>query len=207
MAFGGWPEEALDFYDRLAADNTKSFWTEHKAFYEEKVLRPMTDLAEELAGEFGEPKIFRPYRDVRFSRDKSPYKTHIGVVIGGGGYVQLSAEGLGAGAGMWEMSTDQLARYRAAVASDRTGPELERIAATVEKAGVTVHGHGVLKSAPRGYPPDHPRIGLLRYKGLTTWRQWPVEPWLETASAKDHLVSFFRTSLPLASWLNTHAGR
>jgi uncharacterized protein (TIGR02453 family) len=201
MAFGGWPEEALDFYDRLAADNTKSFWTEHKAFYEAKVLRPMTDLAEELAEEFGEPKIFRPYRDVRFSRDKSPYKTHIGVVIGGGGYVQLSAEGLGAGAGMWEMSTDQLARYRAAVASDRTGPELERIAAAIEKAGVTVHGHGVLKSAPRGYPPDHPRIGLLRYKGLTTWRQWPVEPWLETASAKERVISFFRTSLPLRTWL------
>jgi uncharacterized protein (TIGR02453 family) len=207
MAFSGWHEEALDFYDRLAADNTKSFWTEHKAFYQEKVLRPMTDLAEELAEEFGEPKIFRPYRDVRFSRDKTPYKTHIGAVIGGGGYVQLSAEGLGAGAGMWEMDTGQLARYRAAVASDRTGPELERIAATIEKAGVTIHGHGVLKSAPRGYPPDHPRIGLLRYKGLTTWRQWPVEPWLETASAKERVISFFRTSLPLRTWLTDNVDR
>jgi uncharacterized protein (TIGR02453 family) len=204
MAFSGWPEEALDFYDRLAADNTKSFWLEHKAFYEDNVLRPMAELSEELAAEFGEPKIFRPYRDVRFSRDKSPYKTHIGVVIGGAGYIQLSAEGLGAGAGMWEMNPDQLARYRAAVASDRTGPELERIAAKIEQAGVTIHGHGVLKSAPRGYPADHPRIGLLRYKGLTTWRQWPVAPWLETGVAKDHVVSFFRTSLPLRTWLTDH---
>jgi uncharacterized protein (TIGR02453 family) len=207
MAFSGWPEEALDFYDRLAADNTKTYWAEHKAVYEEKILGPMTDLTEELAAEFGEPKIFRPYRDVRFSRDKSPYKTHIGVVIGGAGYVQLSAEGLGAGAGMWQMDTDQLARYRAAVASDRTGPELERITARIEKDGSTIHGHGVLKSAPRGYPADHPRIGLLRYKGLTTWRQWPVEPWLETAAAKDRLVSFFRTSMPLRTWLNDNVAR
>ncbi len=104
MAFSGWPEEALDFYDGLAADNTKTYWTANKAVYEDKILRPMTDLTEELAAEFGEPKIFRPYRDVRFSPDKTPYKTHIGAVVGGSGYVQLSAEGLGAGAGMWEMN-------------------------------------------------------------------------------------------------------
>jgi uncharacterized protein (TIGR02453 family) len=207
MAFSGWPEEALDFYDGLAADNTKTYWTEHKAVYTGKILDPMTELTEELAAEFGEPKIFRPYRDVRFSADKTPYKTHIGAVVGGTGYVQLSAEGLAAGAGMWQLSPEQLARYRAAVAHDRHGAELEEIIAVIEKAGIAVHGHGVLKSAPRGYPPDHPRIGLLRNKGLTAWRQWPVEPWLETARAKDRLVAFFRTSLPLASWLNTHAGR
>jgi uncharacterized protein (TIGR02453 family) len=206
MAFSGWPEEALDFYDGLAADNTKTYWTEHKAVYTGKILDPMTELTEELAAEFGEPKIFRPYRDVRFSADKTPYKTHIGAVVGGTGYVQLSAEGLAAGAGLWQLSPEQLARYRAAVAHDRLGAELEEIIAAIEQAGITVHGHGVLKSAPRGYPPDHPRIGLLRNKGLTAWRQWPVEPWLETASAKDRLVCFFRTSLPLVSWLNTHAG-
>jgi len=207
MAFSGWPEEALDFYDGLAADNTKTYWTEHKAVYTGQILDPMTELTEELAAEFGEPKIFRPYRDVRFSADKTPYKTHIGAVVGGTGYVQLSAEGLAAGAGMWQLSPEQLARYRVAVAHDRLGAELEEIIAVIEKAGITVHGHGALKSAPRGYPPDHPRIGLLRNKGLTAWRQWPVEPWLETASAKDRLVAFFRTSTPLVSWLNTHAGR
>ena len=204
MAFSGWPEEALDFYDGLAADNSKSYWTEHKAVYEGKILRPMTELTEELAAEFGEPKIFRPYRDVRFSSDKSPYKTHIGAVIGHTGYVQLSAEGLGVGAGMWEMAPDRLARYREAVARDDHGTELEQIIAVIEKADVTVHGHGVLKSAPRGYPADHPRIALLRYKGLTAWKQWPVEPWLETAAAKDRVMSFFRTTLPLCSWLTDH---
>jgi uncharacterized protein (TIGR02453 family) len=207
MAFSGWPSEALDFYDGLAADNTKTYWTEHKTVYTDKVLGPMTELTEELAAEFGEPKIFRPYRDVRFSPDKTPYKTHIGAVVGGTAYIQLSAEGLAAGAGMWQMSPEQLVRYREAVTGDRLGAELEEIIAGIEKAGITVQGHGVLKSAPRGYPADHPRIGLLRNKGLTAWRQWPVEPWLETASAKDRIAAFFRTSMPLTSWLNTNAGR
>jgi uncharacterized protein (TIGR02453 family) len=207
MAFSGWTEEALDFYDGLAADNCKSYWAAHKAVYEDKVLRPMTELTEELAAEFGEPKIFRPYRDVRFSRDKTPYKTHIGAVIGGSGYVQFSVEGLGVGAGMWEMGTEQLARYREAVASDGAGKELERIAAEIETAGITVHGHGVLKSAPRGYPADHPRIALLRYKGITAWQQWPVGPWLDTASAKDRIVSFLRTTRPLCSWLSSNVRR
>ena len=125
MAFSGWPEEALDFYDGLAVDNTKSYWTEHRAFYEDKILRPMTELTEELAAEFGEPKIFRPYRDVRFSADKTPYKTHIGATVGHTGYLQLPAQGLGAGAGMWQMGPDHLARYREAVAEDGPGNKLE----------------------------------------------------------------------------------
>jgi uncharacterized protein (TIGR02453 family) len=204
MSFTGWPEEALEFYDGLAADNSKTYWAGHKAVYTDKVLHPMTELAEELAAEFGEPKLFRPYRDIRFSRDKSPYKTHIGVVLGGTGYVQLSASGLAAGAGIWQLSPDQLARYREAVDSDLLGAELERIVTQTERDGVTMHGHGVLKSAPRGYPADHPRIELLRYKGLTAWQQWPVEPWLETPAAKDRVISFLRTAQPLCSWLTAH---
>ena len=204
MAFSGWPEEALDFYDGLEVDNSKSYWAEHKAVYEDKILRPMTELTEELAAEFGEPKIFRPYRDVRFSKDKSPYKTHIGAVIGDTGYIQLSAAGLGVGAGMWQMGPEHLARYREAVVSDAPGADLEQLIAVIEKADVTVHGHDALKSAPRGYPADHPRVALLRYKGLTAWKQWPVEAWLETAAAKDRIISFFRTVEPLCSWLTTH---
>ncbi|HEY6297662.1 MAG TPA: DUF2461 domain-containing protein [Streptosporangiaceae bacterium] len=207
MAFSGWPEEALDFYDGLMADNSKPYWTEHKATYDQKILGPMTELTEELAAEFGEPKIFRPYRDVRFSADKTPYKTHIGATVGHSGYLQLSAEGLGAGAGMWEMNPEQLARYREAVADDGKGVELEQVIAIIEKADITVHGHGALKSAPRGYPVDHPRVALLRYKGVTAWKQWPVEPWLETAEAKEHIVTFLRTAQPLCSWLAAHVSR
>jgi uncharacterized protein (TIGR02453 family) len=204
MAFNGWPEEALDFYDDLEADNSKTYWTAHKAIYTEKILRPMTELTEELAQDFGEPKIFRPYRDVRFSHDKSPYKTHIAAVLGGECYVQLSAAGLGAAAGMWDMDPEQLARYREAVADDRAGPELERIIAAAGNAGAVIRGHATLKSAPRGYPVDHPRIELLRHKGLTAWQQWPAEPWLETAAAKDRILDFFITTSPLRTWLTDY---
>lgn len=204
MAFNGWPEEALDFYDDLEADNSKTFWTTRKAIYTEKILRPMTELTEELAPDLGEPKIFRPYRDVRFSNDKSPYKTNIAAVLGGECYIQLSAEGLAAAAGMWEMDSEQLARYRDAVDDDRAGQELERIIAALEATGASIHAHSALKSAPRGYSVDHPRIELLRLKGVTAWRQWPVEPWLETAAAKDRILDFFITTFPLRTWLTTN---
>ena len=91
MAFSGWAEQALDFYEGLEADNTKTYWTRQKQVYEEQVLRPMADLLDELGPEFGESKVFRPYRDVRFSKDKTPYKTHIGAMVGGS-YIQLSAK-------------------------------------------------------------------------------------------------------------------
>ena len=206
MAFGGWPAEALEFYEGLEADNSKAYWTSHKAVYEDTVLRPMEALTELLAPEFGDPKRFRPYRDIRFSADKTPYKTHIGATIGRIGYVQFSADGLAAGAGMWQLDPARLDRYRAAVAAEPAGPELAAIIAELEKAGVEVHGHGTLKSAPRGYPPDHPRIDLLRHKGLTTWRHWDPEPWLHTPSAAERITSFFRTSAAFCSWLTSHVG-
>jgi uncharacterized protein (TIGR02453 family) len=205
MAFSGWPEEALEFYEGLTADNSKTYWTEHKQTYDTKVLRPMTELVEELAPEFGEAKIFRPYRDVRFSRDKTPYKTHIGAMVGSG-YVQLSAQGLAAGDGMYVMAADQLDRYRRAVAGDRSGGELEDVIAAVRRHGIGVAGRDVLKTAPRGYPADHPRISLLRYKGIVAWKEWPVEGWLETAAARDRLAGFLRATQPLSAWLEANVG-
>jgi uncharacterized protein (TIGR02453 family) len=205
MAFQGWPAEALDFYEGLEADNSKTYWTAHRVVYDEKVLGPMAALVEELAPQFGEPRIFRPYRDVRFSKDKSPYKTNIAAVIGDG-YITLSAEGLGAGSGMWQMARDQLAAYRSAVADDKTGEELERVISAMDRQGITVHGHGVLKTAPRGYPADHPRVELLRYKGVTAWQQWPVEPWLGTPAARDRVAGFLSASRPLCQWLEENVG-
>jgi uncharacterized protein (TIGR02453 family) len=205
MAFHGWPAEALDFYEGLEADNSKAYWTANKAVYEEKVLGPMTELVEELAPEFGEAKIFRPYRDVRFSKDKSPYKTNIAAVVGDG-YITLSVNGLGAGSGMYMMAPDQLDRYRRAVDGDAAGAELERVISGIERHEISVHGHDVLKTAPRGYPADHPRIELLRYKGVIAWKEWPVEPWLGTPAAKDRLVAFLAACQPLCLWLGANVG-
>jgi uncharacterized protein (DUF2461 family) len=124
----------------------------------------------------------------------------------GSGYVQFSAQGLAAGDGMYGMAPDQLDRYRQAVASDRTGGELEDVIAAVESQGIGVTGRDMLKAAPRGYPADHPRIGLLRYKGIVAWKEWPVAGWLETAGARDRVTSFLRAARPLSAWLAENVG-
>jgi uncharacterized protein (TIGR02453 family) len=206
MAFSGWSMAAIDFFDGLEEDNSREYWLAHKAMYDDEVKAPMEELLAELAGEFGESKIFRPNRDVRFSNDKSPYKTNIAATLGGGGYVSLSGAGLGVGTGMYWMAPDQLERFRAAIDDVRTGAELEALAAERRKAGVDVSAHESLKTAPRGYAKDHPRIELLRLKGLITWREWPVAPWLATRKAKTRVVDFLRGSRPILEWLDTNVG-
>jgi uncharacterized protein (TIGR02453 family) len=205
MAFRGWPVEALEFFEGLEADNSKAYWQQHNGTYETVVRAPMEELLTELAPDWGEGRIFRPYRDVRFSADKSPYKTSIAATIGYR-YVQVTADGLAAGAGMWEMAPDQLERYREAVDEDGSGDQLERIVATIRGTGVEAMGHGVLKTAPKGYPKDHPRIELLRYKGIVAWREWPAGAWLGTRKAKDRVVDLFRAAEPLNVWLASHVG-
>jgi uncharacterized protein (TIGR02453 family) len=205
MAFRGWPVEALEFFEGLEADNSKSYWTAHKDTYDRLVLGPMQELVAELEPTYGQSKIFRPYRDVRFSKDKSPYKTNIAAVVGDG-YIHLSAEGLGAGSGMWMMAPDQLERYRAAVAMDRTGKQLERIVKDAKAAGLTAEGHDMLKTAPKGYPKDHPRAELLKAKGLITWKDWGAGAWLGTRKARDRLVEFFEQSKPMNAWLRKNVG-
>jgi uncharacterized protein (TIGR02453 family) len=206
VAFRGWPAEALEFYEGLEADNTRAYWSDHKAAYEAAVKGPMEALLAELAPKFGAGRIFRPYRDVRFSKDKSPYKTSIAATLEDGGYVQLSAEGLAAGSGMYHLMPDQLERYREAVDDARTGRALTRIVDRLRAAGIEVAAHDTLKTAPRGYPKDHPRIELLRHKGLVAWREWPVASWLGTAKAKDRVVDVLRAAGPLNRWLNTNVG-
>jgi len=208
VTFQGWPVESLEFYDGLEADNSKTYWAAHKAVYESAVLAPMEALLAELEDEFGDGKIFRPYRDIRFSADKSPYKTAIGATLARGGYVQLSAEGLAAGCGYYVMASDQIERYRAAVAEERTGEELRRVLAKVGKhAGIEIVVRETLRTAPRGYAKDHPRLDLLRNKDLIAWQRWPVEPWLETPAAKDRVAEFFRAARPLVAWLDDNVGR
>jgi uncharacterized protein (TIGR02453 family) len=205
MAFRGWPAEALEFFEGLEADNSKAYWQRNRDVYDRTVRAPMEELLEELASEWGEGRLLRPYRDVRFSADKSPYKTHIGAMVGDG-YVQLSADGLAAGCGMWEMAPDQLDRYRAAVDEGRSGGKLADLVAAARTSGLDVMGHGVLKTAPKGLPKDHPRIELLRFKGLATWREWPAAAWLGTRRAKDRVVEFLRASRPINEWLRTQVG-
>jgi uncharacterized protein (TIGR02453 family) len=206
VVFTGWPAAAVDFYRGLEADNSKAYWTAHKAEYDALVLAPMQALLEDLAAEFGEGRIFRPYRDIRFSADKSPYKTAIGATVGGSGYVHFSASGLGVGAGCHVMAPDQLARFRAAIDDDRSGDALVAAVAAVEADGVGVTASERLKHVPRGFDPDHPRAELLRDKDLTAWIEWPIEPWLHTPAAETRVVDALRASQPLTDWLDAHVG-
>jgi len=206
VGFRGWPSEAIEFYEGLEADNSKTYWNENKPVYESAVLRPMTELLAELAPEFGPGKVFRPYRDVRFSADKAPYKTAIAASLEAGGYLQLSAEGLGVGSGMWMMAPDQLERYRQAVSAEGTGRSLEGLLSVIRAAGIEAGGHDALKTAPRGYPKDHPRIDLLRNKGLVAWKQWPAGAWLGKPAAEQRVVEFLRATRPLKEWLDAHVG-
>jgi uncharacterized protein (TIGR02453 family) len=206
VAFKGWPAEAIEFFEGLEADNSKAYWQDHKADYEKLVRGPMDELLAELKSEFGEGRIFRPYRDVRFSRDKSPYKTNIAATLSKGGYIHLSATGLGAGSGYYVLMADQLERFRHAVAEDRTGKALVRLVEKAKDQGIEVSAHEVLKTAPKGYPKDHPRIELLRHKGLICWKDWPVGAWLGTAKAKEHVRGLLRAAKPLCAWLDKNVG-
>jgi uncharacterized protein (TIGR02453 family) len=201
VTFRGWKAEALEFFEGLEVENSKPYWEQNKIAYQELVREPMEELLEELEPAWGAGRLFRPYRDIRFSRDKSPYKTNIAARVGDVGYVQLDARGLAAGSGMWEMASDQLERYRQAVVDDGTGSELEELVARARKDGLEVMSHGELKTAPKGYPKDHPRVELLRYKGLATWKQWPAGPWLGTRRAKERIVDFLERSRPIGGWL------
>ena len=206
-SFEGFPVAALDFYDDLEVDNTKSFWDAHKTVYDEQVKAPMVALTDALAQEFGEAKVFRPYRDVRFAKDKTPYKTHQGAFVGvapaTGWYVEVSAPGVRVGGGIYEASGARLAALREAMADQRAGAVLLRTLQSLEKGGFAIAGER-LKSAPRGYAKDHPRIDLLRMKTVLGMRRYGFEPFVHTAELLDRVRDDWRRLRPLVSWLAEH---
>lgn len=210
--FRGFPAEGLEFFSALAADNTRDFWHANKATFESTVRAPLEVFLESVADEFGPFHLFRMNRDVRFSKDKSPYKTAQAAVTetdgGATHYIQLGADGLFVGGGMYHLARDQLANFRAAVADDHTGPDLERAVATVRKARVDVsHGYEQpLATAPKGYPKDHPRIELLRWKGVIAHKQFGAPAWLHTKRAATEITKVWRASAPVLDWLGKNVG-
>jgi uncharacterized protein (TIGR02453 family) len=209
MTFTGFPTAAITFYEGLAADNSRSFWQAHRADYEDHVRGPLVALLDELAGEFGTAKVFRPQRDTRFSPDKAPYKTYQGAFVTRseniGWYVQISAAGLLASGGVDGPVPAQVERYRAAVDTEDSGAALASTIAGLRAAGYTIGGEQ-LKSRPRGYPPDHPRLELLRHRSLSAERRWPPEPWLHSTQAAERIRQTWRDLVPLCEWLSHHVG-
>lgn len=207
MEFQGFPVAALDFYDDLEMDNTRSFWAKHKHVYDECVRAPMVALTNALAKEFGAAKIFRPYRDVRFAKDKTPYKTHQGAFVqvadATGWYVELSPRGVRTGGGYYRAEASRLAALREAVAHDTYGTELEKMVRGLERKGYEVGGD-VLKTAPRGFDKEHPRIDLLRHKSIIASRLIGFEPVIHTPELLRLVRRDWRATRPLVEWSERH---
>jgi uncharacterized protein (TIGR02453 family) len=214
-AFDGFPPAAFRFYAALGEEgnNRRPWFDEHREVYERDVRLPMEAFLARAADEFGaDGQVFRPNRDVRFSRDERPYKDHCGAVINWRTgtaapvhYVQVSADGLLAVSGYHELSRDQLERFRRAVDDGGVGGALVRAVRAARAAGLSVDG-SELSRAPRGFAPDHARIELLRHRRLTVSRSWPVEPWLHTVDAYERVVAVWRAARPVARWLQRHVG-
>lgn len=209
LGFTGFTEAALDFYDDLEIDNSRSFWDAHKDVYLTSVKAPVTALTAALEAEFGTAKVFRPFRDVRFAKDKTPYKTHQGAFVGAGPacgwYVEIAARGVRTGAGFYHASASDLGRIRASIANELTGPKLQRILSKLERAGFTIDGDR-LKTSPRGYEPDHPRIGLLRHRSLTVGKDYGFEPVIYTPEFADAVRADWKAARPLVDWVCERLG-
>ncbi|MEK0155910.1 DUF2461 domain-containing protein [Arthrobacter oryzae] len=206
--FAGIPAAAPGFYAELEQNNNREWWLENKPRYESLVREPLTALLAQLEPRFGPAKIFRPNRDVRFSPDKAPYKTAQGAVAsfqeGVGYYVQLSADGLLVGGGCHTSSPAQLTRFRNSVDASGTGESLEQIIRRVSEAGFTVEGER-LKTVPRGFPREHPRAELLKYKSLSAGRELGEPDWLSTPAAAEEVARLWEQLRPLVEWVGRHA--
>jgi uncharacterized protein (TIGR02453 family) len=210
VTFKGWNDAALDFYTGLEADNSKTYWHAHKDVYDSEVKAPFLALSELVRREFGPLHLFRPNRDTRFAKDKSPYKTAAAAVTEGKGgtgyYVQVSAEGLYVGSGYYMLAPDQLERYRKAVADSRKGAPLATAVDALRKKKYNVAAHDELKRVPRGFDADHPRAELLKMKGIHVGRQFAPARWLGTRAAYDRIVDTWRAAAPVNRWLDKHVG-
>ena len=209
MAFTGIPAAAIDFYERLEADNSKSFWLANKDTFNEVVKGPAQELCEEL-DEFGPFHMFRPHNDLRFSKNKPPYKTHQGAYGesegGAGHYFHITATGLRCGTGYYAMAKDQLERFRAAVDAEHTGQEIAEIVAGLTKRRYEIGANGELKTAPRGYPKDHPRIELIRRKGLMMSKDFGAPKWVHTKQAASKIRGVWDAAGDMNGWLDAHVG-
>lgn len=203
----GFPVETFEFYEHLSANNTKAWWSLHKAEYERVVRAPMLALLNELTDEFGDTHLFRPYRDARFSKDKTPLKDHQGAVVqiedAIAYYVQVSASGLIAGAGWYSPQGEQLRRYRESV-DGPIGAVLERIL-EVLPSRFEIDGRP-LATKPRGYDANNPRIGLLRNRMLVASSNYAAAPWMGSRKAIETVRADWQALQPLVEWLADHVG-
>jgi uncharacterized protein (TIGR02453 family) len=218
--FAGMPDEGLAFLEDLEERNTRAFFEANKAVFREQVQAPFAALVEAAAArlrrsvpDLGQPKIFRIYRDLRFSKDKTPYKTSMSASVPSrpaadgnrpgidtGFYVNVGPAGLYVASGLYHPGRPELERVRAAIAHPSTGAELEAILAKAATKGLEPW-LDPLQRTPRPWPADHPRAGLLKARSLVLNRQHERAPWLHTAELLDHLLADWKAMIPFNRWL------
>lgn len=210
--FDGFPPELFDFFQRLEGDNSKAFWTANKAIWEHQVRQPMLAALDDLAAEFGPLRMFRPNRDVRFAKDKSPYKLWAGATsesraVGGiGYYLSVSASELTVGYGAMAMATDQLQRFRATLAVETSGGAFESIVVALAGKGlpVTSGAEPRLKKVPSGHPSTGRCSEFLRWKSAAIVQEYDKAEWMHSPDALNRVRQVWRGAQPLKDWLDTH---
>jgi uncharacterized protein (TIGR02453 family) len=212
--FRGLPTELFTFYEGLEQDNSKAYWEANKATWESKVQAPVMALRDELEKEFGQLRTFRPNRDVRFSPDKTPYKTWSGIAssdraVGGIGYfVRIEASGIRVAGGAMLMARDQIERFRVAIDHPVHGPEFEDLVKQLGGKSLTVTSgrESPLTRVPAGYAKDHPRGEYLRWKGAVVIREYQKAAWLRSRKAIDRIREVWRGAEPLTTWIEKNVG-
>jgi uncharacterized protein (TIGR02453 family) len=223
--------EALTFFRGLARHNNKSWFEAHRLDYEQHVKQPMSELVEimdhrfaDLAPEFvGDPKrsMFRLNRDIRFSSDKSPYKTHaacwffhgdgsskVGREAHGGGagfYFHLQPGASLVGGGCWMPPREALKKFRAAIASDPRAFERVVLAPTLKRRLGGLSEESALKRMPRGYCDDHPAARWLKFQSFTVGRSL-TDAQVTSGRLTAILEADYAAMLPLVRWLNAVLG-
>jgi uncharacterized protein (TIGR02453 family) len=206
-SFRGFPPEALDFLRDLEANNEREWFKANRARYDEHVVGPVRALGDDLA-DLGRPHLFRPWNDTRF-HPRPPIKEQVGLAVGhegaGGYYVELSLDGLLVAAGVHMPAPDQVDRLRRAIDGGRTAGGLTRALKRAQAAGLELN-EPALARAPRGYAADHPRVDLLRHRGLTVSRRHDLGAWLHKPRAAKVIREELEAAAPLVRWLGEHVG-
>lgn len=195
----GIPAEAFDFYDQLAIENTREFWAAHKGEYEQYVRDPLRALADAVEPDFGPAHLYRPYRDMRFAKDKTPIKDHQGCVFaaenGLGWYVQISGAGLMVAGGWYQSTGPQVKRYREYLA-EHGSADLRKALEVATSAGFVIDGDQ-LKTRPRGIAEDDPDLDLFRHRTMHATRKWEPGVWMETAELEAVVRESFEAIRPM----------
>jgi uncharacterized protein (TIGR02453 family) len=221
MSFGGFPKETVRFLAGIRDHNDKPWFDAHRADYEEAFLAPAAAFAEALGPALRkiepeirvEPRvngsILRINRDIRFSKDKSPYKDHLDLWFwtgdrkgwdASGFFFRLTPVRLLLGAGMHGFAPPALARYRAAVLDARKGAALAATVAKLRAAGYKV-GTESYKKVPAGVAADHPRAALLRHDGLHAAWEGKHPALVRTPAFVDFVAGHYKALAPIHRWL------